>query len=164
MVKGRKPLPDEVKKFRGTDQPCRMHPAVKGTIISDLQVVLSHPLTSVLCNDRQWRIFSEKVNFLIGLKMMEEVYIESLLIYAINVDKYFECIDQVNKQGMVITVQTTKGVEQQENPYYKASKRAFEVASRIGSEFGFTPVSRMKLSVGDGKESPSAFLSKLIIG
>lgn len=167
MAKGRKPIPDEIKKQRGTDQPCRMRPVIKGQIVTDIDVVMSNPSVAVLANDRQRQIFVEKVTYLIALKMMEEVYINALVDYAILREKYEDALEKLNQMGGEFIKQyddTGKMCGFIENPYIKLALRYLDKINKIGSEFGFTPVARMKLPAPGVKESPLDQIRKIVNG
>ncbi len=167
MAKGRKPVPDEIKKARGTDQPCRMHPTIKGELVTDITIVLSNQSVAALSNDRQKQIFVERVNYLMSLKMMEMAYIDQLVDYAVFRDKYEDALIKLDQMGGDFVKRyddAGKVCGFVENPYIKLAIKYREIVNRIGSEFGFTPVSRMKLPTPGVKESPLEQIRKIVNG
>lgn len=153
---GRKQLPNEVKKLRGTDQPCRIKPTIKGEIITDISSIMNHPSVLLLTNDRQKQIFVEKANQLVSLKIMEEMYVDSLVQYAIYYDLWEQAVINMNEHGQqVISRVDSKGkvIGYIENPYIPIVIKYTTIIRSIGSDLGFTPVDRMKLPIIGKQES-----------
>ena len=167
MAKGRKRLPDEIKKVRVTDQPCRMTPTIKGEIITDIEAVLTNKSVAALSNDRQKEIFLERVKYMMALKMMEMAYIDQLVDYAIFREKYEVTLVKLEQMGGEFVKRyddTGKVCGFIENPYIKLAIKYRDITNKIGSEFGFTPVSRMKLPTSEVKESPLEQIRKIVNG
>lgn len=148
MSKGRKALPDEVKVLRGTDQPCRM----SGTVdlaerITDIKKVTSASKMKLLPTKRAKDIFKAKANQLIALGVLTVLDIEHLAVYANSLDVLFSCLEGMreaakekrNKVGDLIGYITP--------PEVKLYKQMVEDVNRIGSEFGFTPISRQRINL-----------------
>lgn len=164
---GRKPIPNEMKKLRGTDQPCRMRPTIKGVIITDAESVMLHPSVMLLSNDRQKQIFVEKVGQLVALKMMEEMYVDALVQYAVYYDLWEQAVISMRDLGQSFLTRRNdagKIIGHIENPYIRLAMKYRDIVNSIGSEFGFTPVSRMKLPTPGVKESPLEQIRKIVNG
>lgn len=164
---GRKPIPDIIKKNRGTDQPCRLRGVVKGEIVTDIRNVLVNPSVALLATERQKQIFIEKVNYMIALNLMEDVFIDSLVDYAIYREKFEECVVKVQEMGQPFLTRRNEAgkiIGHIENPYIRLAMKYRDIVNSIGSEFGFTPVSRMKLPTSEVKESPLEQIRKIVNG
>ena len=94
MAKGRKPIPDQLKALRGTDQPCRMSGKVDTVDrISDIREITSTKKMKLLPTKRAREIFKSKANQLIGLGILTELDIEHLAVYANSLDVLFSCME-----------------------------------------------------------------------
>ncbi|MDR2919701.1 MAG: P27 family phage terminase small subunit [Tannerella sp.] len=146
-MKGRKGIPNEVKKMRGTDQPCRMkQSAFNVDRISDIKKITSTKNLKLLPTKRAKDIFKQKANQLIALRVLTELDIEHLAVYANSLDIAFSCmegmrepaVEKYNKEGFLIGY-----VPRPEIAMYK---QMVEQINRIGAEFGFTPISRQRIN------------------
>lgn len=153
MGKGRKPLPDAVKVMRGTDQPCRMAGATDGVErITDVKQITSAANLKLLPTKRAKDIFKQKANQLIALRILTDLDLEQLAVYANSLDVLFSCLEgmrnpaipKLDKHGCIIGY-----VPPPELPLYK---QMVEIVNRIGAEFGFTPVSRQRINQGPSDE------------
>jgi P27 family predicted phage terminase small subunit len=160
-MKGRKALPNAVKKLRGTDQPCRMNETIDVPAIGSIDQVVDVRKLKVLKTRRSKQIFKEKANQLIRLKILTEIDFEQLAIYANSLDMLFDCIDELSK-GKFQEVHDENGrvLRFIQNPYLKLYREMIDVVNRIGSDFGFSPVSRMKLKTKQEEKDPLAELLK----
>lgn len=142
MSKGRKALPDNVKKIRGTNQKCRMSGSisVEGTSIKEIS---STKNLKILRTKRAKDIFKTKANQLIAQNILTEFDLEQLGIYAVALDKCYECIEQMDT--LVTTEISSSGTKLVVSPYVKMFKDMTTIVNQIGSAYGFTPVDRQKL-------------------
>lgn len=170
---GRKPLPDEIKILRGTDRPDRMRDALKGLQVQDWLSVSSTRGVKVLQTRRAKEIFKAKCNQLIPLRILAETDLDQLAIYANNLDKLYSLMQDLYQEGDTITLYVLKtyldGTTEQIptkciiNPKWKLYFHLVDTINKIGSEFGFTPVSRQKIHVPEPpKVDPLAELRKQI--
>ncbi len=132
--------PDALKSLRGTDQPCRMSNAPTGERITAVEAPKG--LTGAAKS-----IYLEKANQLITLDMLTPLDLDAIYIYAINMELVRKAVAHLKKDGMVIWVKDEDGniCGQQLNLYHKVLNDAIKVVNQIGSQFGFTPVSRQRL-------------------
>ena len=146
MGKGRKPTPDALKALRGTDQPCRMKGTIEVSEIKDVTQILDLKGLKILTSKRAKDIFIQKANQLIGLKLLTDMDIEQLVIYSHALDTLFTCIKGM-KVGLFDKVYNDDGKLKGSipNPHIKLYREMAEIVNRIGSDFGFSPVARMKL-------------------
>lgn len=157
MSKGRKPIPDSLKVLRGTDQKTRMRGSLEVPALNDITGIVDVKKFTVLKSKRAKDIFIDKANQLIKLKLLTEMDIEQLVIYASSLDILFTCMKEMkkdlfkeiyaeDKEGNIFL----KGMVP--NPYIKLYREMIEITNKIGSDFGFSPVSRMKLKAEKEKE------------
>lgn len=149
MTKGRKPIPNELKILRGTNQPCRMKPTIEADLISEINQIVDLKNFKVLQSKRAKDIFIQKANQLIKLKLLTDMDIEQLVVYASSLDILFTCMKEMKKEMFVKIYETKDDVVYLKgmiaNPHIKLYREMIEIVGRIGSDFGFSPVSRMKL-------------------
>ena len=147
MTQGRKSLPNQVKKLRGTDQPCRMKPAIEGNLISEITEIVDLKNFKVLQSKRAKDLFLQKANQLIKLKVLTDMDVEQLVVYAGSLDMLFTCMREIKRKGTFIEIYAEdkegnpylKGISP--NPNIKLYREMIEITNRIGSDFGFSPVS-----------------------
>ena len=146
MGKGRPAKLDAIKRLQGTDQPCRMRGMIEAKQISEINEIVDLKNFTVLKSKRAKEIFIQKANQLISLKLLTDMDIENLVIYASSLDLLFDCIKEM-KKGMYKELFDDYGKVKGylPNPYIKNYREMIEITNRIGGEFGFTPMSRMKL-------------------
>lgn len=150
MSKGRKPTPNALKSLRGTDQPVRL----KDEIEAPKLVSVSAP--PELKSLRAKKIYLAKARQLIGLNLLSELDLDQLLIYANSYDLLLESIAEM-KKGKFSEVHDDNGnlIRFVENPYFKVYRDMAAIVNKLGGEFGFSPVSRQKLSIPKQDDGPS---------
>lgn len=147
MGKGRKPLPDAVKVMRGTDQPCRLSGGDDGVErITDIRQITSAARLKLLPTKRAKDIFKQKANQLIALRILTELDLEHLAVYANSLDVLFSCLE-----GMRLPAKPKYGRDGQligyvPRPEIALYRQMVDQVNRIGAEFGFTPVSRQRIN------------------
>lgn len=149
MGKGRPKILDEVKRLRGTDQPCRMSGGSDQTEkLTNINQITSTAKLKVLKTKRAKDIFKTKANQLIALGVLTEMDIEHLALYAFSLDFVFTCMtdimDNVDSGERMMDGIAVKEV----NTMFKA----FDYVNRLGAEFGFTPMSRQKMNQSPKEE------------
>ena len=143
---GRKPIPNELKKLRGTDQPVRMRDELSVEPITTPFV--SVPKDIPLKTKRAKQIFLGKANQLIALRVLTAFDIESLSLYAETLDTAYTCMEELSKKDAVefqSYLDKNENLKYAPNPYRKLLHECIELANKIGSDFGFTPVSRQRI-------------------
>lgn len=163
MTKGRKALPNAVKVLRGTDQPCRMNNELSVTPITDF--ISSLPKNSPLKTKRAKKIYKEKANQLISLRVLTLFDLEQLAIYAYALDQAYTCMEELENKGLFYEQFDDNGniLRYVENPYMKLLREMIDITNKIGSDYGFIPVSRQKLKPSDSETSnPFADLLNLV--
>ncbi|OAV75936.1 Phage terminase, small subunit [Bacteroidales bacterium Barb7] len=162
MSKGRKELPNKLKQLRGTSQPCRASSdGLKAKKISSAEKIKLPP--GILESKRARSIFRAKANQLIALGILTELDIEQLVLYASAVDFALHCYEVMQEEPIFRRNESGDIIGYIPRPEATMCRAAVEHANSIGSQFGFTPVSRQKLSVDpNAGKSASEFLGKLI--
>lgn len=135
---GRKKTTNEQKILRGTDQPCRMTPQTVSNGMSEIP--------KVKLKGSAKKIFEYTACELINKGLMEIVSLDLLVAYAREMSIYHDLMREVEKEGFTIEVETKNGTTTIVNPKRKVAESALNNAKSIASEFGFTPVSRMRVA------------------
>lgn len=152
MGKGRKPLPDAVKVMRGTDQPCRLSGGDTVEKITDVRQITSCSRMKLLPTKRAKEIFKTKANQLIALRVLTELDIEHLAVYANSLDVLFDCLDGMRRPAQERYDKEGNLTGYIAPPELALYKQMVEHVNRIGAEFGFTPVSRQRINQAPTEE------------
>lgn len=149
MAKGRPKILDEVKKLRGTDQPCRMAGEnMEADKISNISEITSTAKLKMLPTKRSKDIFKRKANQLIALGVLTELDIEQLALYAYSLDFVFSSFEEIRKS----TSEGGRIFDRINKSEMSMLYKAMDYVNRIGAEFGFTPMSRQKISISRQEE------------
>lgn len=144
---GRKPLPNEVKKMHGETRQSRLRPTLKAEPVTAIDKVLKHPAAQILNTSRQVEILREKAEWLISLEILEAVDIDALVDYAVIRSLWEDALESARQYPLTMPITGKDGgvVGFNENPYIRQALKYQKELSRMGSEFGFTPIARQKL-------------------
>ncbi len=156
MAKGRKLLPDKVKKLRGEKRPERM----QGDPPGEKLTTIDHVDLSVLKTQRAQDIFKQMANYLIKWEILTDANILPLAVYSSNIDLTFTCLDEMQK-GLFKERFDENGnvIGFIENPYVNLYNKLQPAIMRQAAEYGFTPVSSLKFA---RKEEPKDELQALM--
>lgn len=155
MAKGRKNLPAEIKKLRGTAQPCREQ-AAAGDAVARLTEVKPPSWLDTMAK----KIFKSKAEQLIALRVLTVLDIDMLALYAQSYSLIVEALQQIKKEGKFNTLYNDEGqiIGFVENPYMKVYRDNFDKVTKLSSHFGFSPATRKSImSVADKKEDKDDF-------
>ena len=124
--------------------------------------ISSLPKNSPLKKKRAKEIFIEKANQLITLRILTPFDLEQLSIYAYALDQAYSSMEKISALGCFKETYDDNGriLRYVENPYLKLFRDMVDIANKIGSDFGFSPVSRQKLKAGKPKKDDD--LSRLL--
>lgn len=142
---GRSKLPDAVKKMRGTSRKCR---EVDVSVVENNAVTeLSSVTAPKHLNAEAKRIYKILVQQLFSMKMLMPIDEVALSIYCnavVTINKMQQALD---KDGYVTYIKDEEGniTGVTVNPMQKVLKDAINIANTIGSQFGWSPVARMRL-------------------
>lgn len=151
-MRGRKPLPDEVKVSRGTAQKCRMRPnAVKAAIVEDLPPA---PEWLGEIGRKEWAVKTAEL-FRMGILATSDLTLLAALCNEWEVYQNAEA--EMRKTGRYFTRRDEEGnvIAANPVPMVKIAKDALDKFSQLSSEFGFSPVARLRIQVAPPeKEDP----------
>lgn len=135
-------MPDSVKKARGTDQPCRM----SGDEVFEL---VSQDCKAPAYLDKEAKkIFKALSERLIMQRLLSPLDLEQLAIYSLNYSRILKAEKMIREEGEVVLIKDEDGnlLRQEENVWLKVQKDAMKMTNMIGTQFGFSPLSRVKLA------------------
>ena len=127
---------------------------VSGKLITKLEQVNELCDYSILSKQGQ-QIFLQRCTYLIGLKMLEAAYLDTLLLYAQYFDMALQCIDEIQKEKWFTPLYGKRGnlTGYLENPHLKLLDRICRVLGNMSKELLLTPASRMRMEVESEKKA-----------
>lgn len=155
MAKGRKNLPAEVKKLRGTDQPCREQ-APAGDTVARLTEVKPPAWLDTMAK----KIFKSKAEQLIALNVLTILDIDMLALYAQSYSMIVESLQKIKEEGKFNTLYNDEGqiIGFVENPYMKVYRDNFDKVQKLAGHFGFSPATRKGImAMAEKKEDKDDF-------
>jgi P27 family predicted phage terminase small subunit len=157
MSKGRKNLPAEIKKLRGTAQPCREQ-ATSGADTALARLTDAKP--PAWLDTTAKKIFRSKAEQLIALNVLTVLDIDLLALYAQSYSLIVEALGKIKEEGKFNTLYNDEGqiIGFVENPYMKVYRDNFDKVQKLAGHFGFSPATRKGIiSVIDKKENKDDF-------
>lgn len=155
MATGRRPLPTNVKLLRG-------NPGKRPLNDSEPQPRAVIPTAPKHLDDearREWRRMAKTLH---ELGLLTEVDRSALAAYCISWSRWVLAEAKVREFGLVLK-SPDKGWPVQ-SPYLPIANRAMEQMVKLAGEFGMTPSSRSRLSVGKAKDAPVDEMEGLLSG
>lgn len=151
---GRKKLPDEIKRLKGTLQKCRTTEKQN----TDGLIVTQNTLVVPSWLDREAKkIFKAKAGQLISIGVLTELDLGLLALYANSLSLIVDASKEIQKTGKVNTVYNDEGkiIAFLVNPMFKIMNDNMKIINQIGSQFGFSPTSRAAImALATKKEGP----------
>ena len=141
--------PQQLLDLKGYSTPSRERAevAMVGEKIADISQVPD------MCDfdkltPRGQRILLRQCSFLIHLKVLQANDLDDLVLYAQNYDMALRCMRSINKEGWHVKVFDKDGNFKgyAENPNIKLFDKVCKTINSIGTQYGFTPASRIRLS------------------
>lgn len=155
-MKGRKPLPTEVKRNKGTLQKCRtIEDEMKPPLVDDIP---SPPEYLTDAGVKEWYNIIPKLK---DSRVLAQTDLSIVAMYCNEIATYIECQDQMRKAATrVMVFKDDKGKVKyaQQVPYQKIANDALDKAIKIATEFGFTPAARTRIGVQKQDAAPSKIL------
>ena len=143
MSKGRKKIPTELKKARGTLRKSR-------ELDSPMEVekVGSIPVAPKWLSSIGKEQFNIVVNQLHNLGMLYEIDLKLIEAYANSMSLHIECEQQLRESGRIMVYRDEEGNPKHSQivPLQTVSKQALEQALKLAVQFGLTPSARTKIS------------------
>ena len=137
---GRNRLPEEVKSKRGTSRKCRQLPSSTVATMQLLDVVTPSHLRG-----EAKKIYELKVRQCFAMGTLADIDADALAIYAWELAELIRLQQELKAEGYTYEVMTKLGTETKLNPKEKVVRAKIATVNTIGSQFGWSPVSRMKL-------------------
>jgi P27 family predicted phage terminase small subunit len=132
---GRKPLPNTVKKIKGTLQKCRVNlrePQPQGDLVEP-------PLYMTDGAKNAWRYAIESA----PQHLLRRLDMSVLEVWACAADLYRQAQTGLAKTGLLIKAPNT-GVPMQ-SPYLAIANKQAQIMTKAATEMGFTPASRSRI-------------------
>lgn len=140
---GRKPISNELKILKGTDQPCRMRDEVQ------YEKVTKIPKAPGYFNEYAKKIYKNTTKQLAEKGILDVVNLKTVIMYACEMGKYEEAQAILAEEGRVLIEHTKFGEKKYRNPLDKMGSEYYANALRSACELGITPASASKV-----KEKP----------
>lgn len=143
MGKGRKKIPTALKKMQGTTEKSReVDNEMKVEICSSL------PAAPVLLSEigkEEWQKVTQQ---LFNLNMLHNVDLRLIEAYCNEISLYIETEIMLRNKGRIQAFKNPDGSikHAQAVPYQKISKDALNMAMKLATQFGLTPVARASIS------------------
>ena len=117
----------------------------------------------ILTSKRAKKIFRERAQVLINMKLLQEPDQDLLVAYANTLDLYYRAMENMPEDELMVSVRTKTGTIQLPNPHLKLQKDLLESVNKLAASFGFSPSSRASLKMSAPKEGKTEF-EKLMMG
>lgn len=145
--RGPPPLPDNVKKIRGTAQKCRMNGDAPQFPADAVQP------PDFLTPDQRLH-FLETVALLKEANVLTNADIECVALYSQSLDVWKRATKALTDEGEVIL---DKHGEPKVNPWHKVAADAFERCRKYQQELGLTPSARTRVKATQKPKAPEGF-------
>lgn len=146
---GRKALPQEILKLRGTDRKDRQRPSSVMCAPITLEDIGRCQVSGLKgATPRAREIYWSTCKKVAVQGILDEAYLPQLLFYAVEYDHFITCCEAIKRDGIYMISAGENGVPSVVvNPAVKQRDSALDKIIKIGSNFGFSPVDRQKLKV-----------------
>jgi len=114
--------------------------------LTDIRQITSASRMKLLPTKRAKAIFKTKANQLIALRVLTELDLEHLAVYANSLDVLFSCLDGMREPAKEKFDKNGQLIGYVAPPEISLYRQMVEHVNRIGAEFGFTPVSRQRIN------------------
>ena len=152
---GRYKLPKEVKDLRGTKRKCRENESGAWIEQASSEVVVPADLKGDAA-----KIYKERVVMLYAMKLLQPIDVDALRLYSCAMASAIKLQKELDKEGFTVIERDEDGqlCKVSVNPLAKVLKDMINTANTIGSQFGWSPVSRMRLqAIGKEEEKKDDF-------
>jgi P27 family predicted phage terminase small subunit len=142
------PVPTHIKKLRGTDRPDRRAAnPITPDVLSEL------PMAPDELSKKAKEVWYTCAMELQKHNALHKVDLEMLTAYCFQIGTMHEAMFHIKKHGKIMKLKNKAKQEYyQQNPWIGIYNNALTFANRLATQFGFTPSSRTKISVGQVKE------------
>lgn len=142
---GRSKLPVKVKELRGTKRKDR--PQEDGDWESTKVVSLESVITPKEMSAEAKKIYRDRVKMVFAMGLLQPIDVDALRIYANAMATAIKVQSALDKEGFTVIEKDEDGniCRVVPNPLTKILKDAINTVNMFGSQFGFSPLSRMRL-------------------
>jgi|DEB0MinimDraft_6_1074348.scaffolds.fasta_scaffold50120_2 P27 family predicted phage terminase small subunit len=158
-MRGRKPLPTEIKKKKGTLQKCR-------TLEDEVQpeTVSEAPPAPVWLSEIGKQEWDRVIDYLISNNLLASCDLSIVAFYCNEVSVYIESEQQLRQNSRMIAYKDEKGKikHAQQVPLQIIARKSLESAMKIAAEFGFTPSSRTRIGTQGQNTSEQDPFTKIL--
>ena len=158
---GRYSLPKETKNLRGTARKSR-------EVHSDawLQEAASGVSVPKDLKGDAAKIYKERVAMLYAMKLLQPIDVDALRLYSSAMASAIKIQKELDKEGFTVLERDEDGqlCKVSVNPLAKVLKDMINTVNAIGSQFGWSPVSRMKLQAMAKAEEKKDDFNELLNG
>lgn len=152
---GRYKLPKEVKELRGTTRKSRENVSGGWLESASSGVVVPADLKGDAA-----KIYKERVAMLFAMGLLQPIDVDALRLYSCAMASAIKIQKELDKEGFTLLERDENGqlCKVSVNPLAKVLKDMINTANTIGSQFGWSPVSRMRLqAIAKGDEKKDDF-------
>lgn len=133
-------LPDKVKAKRGTLRPCRAHQPIDTPEVSLVDVKCPAHLKG-----EAKKIYELKVRQCFAMDILAEIDVDALALYAWEYAELIALQQRLKREDYVIEEKTKNGTTVKVNPLAKVVQAKLATVNALGAQFGWSPLSRMRL-------------------
>ena len=137
---GRPPLPSKVKSLRSTSRKCREVVDSTPVVTSLVDVKAPTHLTG-----EAKKMYTRLVSQLFAMGYLAEIDVDALSLYAYEYSELIKLQRQLQKEGYIVEEETKNGTTLKEHPLHKVVMKKLAAVNALGSQFGWSPVSRIRL-------------------
>ena len=116
--------------------------------ITDIKQITSCSKLKMLPTKRAKDIFKQKANQLIALNVLTELDLEQLAVYANSLDLVFDCLEGMREPAIPKYDKEGNLTGYVAPPELALYRQMVEIVNKIGSDFGFSPISRQRINTG----------------
>lgn len=150
---GRPLLPSKVKALRATTRKCRE--VADNTPMATTLVDVKAP--AHLTGEAK-KVYTRLVSQLFNMGYLAEIDVDALSLYAFEYTELIKLQRQLQAEGYIVEEVTKIGVTQKEHPLHKVVMKKLAAVNALGSQFGWSPVSRVRLhAIASEKENKDDF-------
>lgn len=150
---GRPPLPSKVKTLRATTRKCREVVDSTPVVTSLVDVKAPAHLTG-----EAKKVYTRLVSQLFNMGYLAEIDVDVLSLYAFEYSELIKLQRQLQKEGYIVEEVTKNGTTLKEHPLHKVVMKKLAAVNALGSQFGWSPVSRVRLhAIALGEEKKNDF-------
>lgn len=151
---GRTPLPDTIKAKRGTLRKSRQRPTIETPAVQLLDVKAPARLKG-----EAKKIYERVVRQCFANGILAEIDADALALYAWELAELIELQKRLKDEDYVVEEMTKTGVKMKTHPLVKVVAQKLATVNSIGSQFGWSPVSRIRLAAmaAGGKKDKDDF-------